>query len=246
MILVKDLEFRQDTPELRQSHLLNLDSDQGRDACRSHLDSVKRLIHILEITKTSRDYRQSFSASYKQMLSGGGYLIDILDSAQEAFPYMWVNGEKYVFSDHVIEKGNALYSSLMNLTEYLPSVTSLDRIEQLKTLITRFDQDWARYEAAYIGELMVIEHDARRFIRNLVAGSFDTPKAFCEMIGEINSVANTEGQGRKDFDHQVLETARALARSDSAAVRTICQKIEDSFTNITEYARGVKLDFVDP
>lgn len=30
VILIKDLEFRSDTSELRQSHLLNLDSDQGR------------------------------------------------------------------------------------------------------------------------------------------------------------------------------------------------------------------------
>jgi len=34
--------------------------------------------------------------------SAGAYQVDILDSAQEAFPFMWVNGEKYVFSEHVI------------------------------------------------------------------------------------------------------------------------------------------------
>ena len=113
-------------------------------------------------------------------------------------------------------------------------------------MIARFDQDWARYEAAYIGELMVIEHDARRFIRNLVAGSFDSPKVFCEMIGEVNSVANPEGQGRRDFDSKVLETARILSKSDSSAVRALCLKIEDSFEAITLYARKVKLDFVDP
>jgi len=39
----------------------------------------------------------------------GAYQVDILDSAQEAFPYMWVNGEKYVFSEHVIEKGATLF-----------------------------------------------------------------------------------------------------------------------------------------
>ena len=33
------------------------------------------------------------------------YMSDILDAAQEAFPHMWVNGEKYVFSEHVIQKG---------------------------------------------------------------------------------------------------------------------------------------------
>ena len=125
---------------------------------------------------------------------------------------MWVNGEKYVFSEHVVEKGTALYSSLMQITQFLPTVTSLEKIDKLKTMMTRFDQNWVSYEAAYIGELMVIEHDARRFVRNLVAGSFDSPGVFCQMIGEINSVANPEGQGRKDFDPKVLETARKLQR----------------------------------
>lgn len=37
------------------------------------------------------------------------YLADVLDSAQEAYPYMWVNGEKYLFSEHVITKGIELY-----------------------------------------------------------------------------------------------------------------------------------------
>jgi len=37
------------------------------------------------------------------------YLSDILDSAQEAFPHMWVNGEKYVFSEHVVSKGITLF-----------------------------------------------------------------------------------------------------------------------------------------
>lgn len=43
------------------------------------------------------------------MLDGQGYLIDILDSGQEAYPFMWVNGEKYIFSEHVLEKGTILY-----------------------------------------------------------------------------------------------------------------------------------------
>ena len=37
------------------------------------------------------------------------YLSDVLDSAQEAFPFMWVNGEKYVFSEHVTAKGITLF-----------------------------------------------------------------------------------------------------------------------------------------
>ena len=37
------------------------------------------------------------------------YKVDILDTAQEAHPHMWVNGEKYVFSEHIITKGVDLF-----------------------------------------------------------------------------------------------------------------------------------------
>lgn len=80
MIISKTLEFRKDTSEVKQSHLLNLDSESGRSACNSHLDSFKRLVRILEVEQTERSYRSQFTASYKQMLEGQSYLIDILDS----------------------------------------------------------------------------------------------------------------------------------------------------------------------
>ena len=37
------------------------------------------------------------------------YLTEILDSAQEGFPYLWVNGEKYVFSHEVLDAGCKLF-----------------------------------------------------------------------------------------------------------------------------------------
>jgi hypothetical protein len=53
------------------------------------------------------------------------YLTEILDSAQEgkkldinvfvAFPYLWVNGEKYVFSKEVIEAGKELFNSFCRI-----------------------------------------------------------------------------------------------------------------------------------
>jgi len=63
---------------------------------------------------SSRTYRDEFTNSYKvlykqmyEMLgSTAAYLPEILDSAQEAFDHLWVNGEKYVFSEHVVESGS--------------------------------------------------------------------------------------------------------------------------------------------
>lgn len=245
VLICKDLAFRKDTPEVKQSHLLDCDSTEGRQAVRAQLDSIERLLKIFEVPKADREYRAKFTPSYKSMLAGESYFLDILDSAQEAYPFMWVNGEKYVFSDHVIEKGTALFESLISVTRMMPTVTSMDRVAEFKSQLERFDSLWTVYEVAYVTELIVIEHDARRFIRNLVSASFDSPNAFCEAIGEINAVANTEGQGRKDFDPALLTTARSL-KDSAPAVRSICAKIETAYAEMTHYSRTVKLDFVDP
>ena len=37
------------------------------------------------------------------------YLTEILDSAQEGFPFLYVNGEKYMFSQDVLDAGQKLF-----------------------------------------------------------------------------------------------------------------------------------------
>ena len=36
-------------------------------------------------------------------------MTEILDSAQEGFPFLYVNGEKYMFSQDVLEAGQKLF-----------------------------------------------------------------------------------------------------------------------------------------
>ena len=137
------------------------------------------------------------------------YLVDILDTAQEAHPHMWVNGEKYVFSEHVVTKGIELYQKFCELTQLLPKVRSLAELYSLKSMLTGFDAQWCIYELAYIGELMVIERDARRFIYDLTECKDDTTK-FIKAIANLNSVANTQGQGRQDFQPELLQLVMTL------------------------------------
>jgi hypothetical protein len=61
----------------------------------------------LHLKVCPRDYRDKFSKAYKVLYESDGlnYLTEILDSAQEGFPYLWVNGEKYVFSRDVLDTG---------------------------------------------------------------------------------------------------------------------------------------------
>ena len=55
---------------------------------------------MLEVQTVSRDYRVIYSKAYKILFKEEnlGYIPEILDSAQEGFPYLWVNGYKYTFS----------------------------------------------------------------------------------------------------------------------------------------------------
>jgi len=97
---------------------------------------------------------------------------EILDSAQENFPHLYVNGEKYVFSDDVINAGSQLFLSFIKLKEMLSQFDSdcHEMMElQLKVVLGEFDQAWTQYEQFYVYELMVIEQDARRFITEAIA-----------------------------------------------------------------------------
>jgi hypothetical protein len=105
-----------------------------------------------------------------------GYLPEVLDSAQESFDHLWVNGEKYIFSEHVIESGNQLYAYFCLLRTFISDFfkshfidqrsqdSFSDELEQLSGMLNRFDALWCEYEQKYVFELMVIENDARRFI----------------------------------------------------------------------------------
>ena len=105
------------------------------------------------------------------------YLTEILDSAQEGFEYLFVNGEKYVFSEQVLEDGKHLFKMFGSLKKHLKTMTEAVRDCTISTeskldvmkrdlvhYLIDFDKAWAMYENIYVSELMIIEHDARRFI----------------------------------------------------------------------------------
>lgn len=89
---------------------------------------------IHDVPYQDRSYRTSFSASYKELYKanaqaqnknsrfvrifeecGINYLSEILDSAQEAQPFMWVNSEKYIFTASVVQNGKEVYNSFNTL-----------------------------------------------------------------------------------------------------------------------------------
>ena len=154
-------------------------SDEGNDICKDFLEQIENLFYCHHIKITSRDYRKKFSKAYIYLYEENslGYLTEILDSAQEATPYLIVNDEKYVFSQDVIVKGNQLFlnfcSLIVVITESLNKLydeiildyTDINKIENnIKKSLGEFDKFWAKYEEKYITELMCIEKISRRFI----------------------------------------------------------------------------------
>lgn len=123
---------------------------------------------------------------------------------------MWVNGEKYVFSEHVIEKGTALFAKFQEITHLTISMENTNlSLESMTDNLKQFDRSWCIYEQAYIGELIVIERDSRRYLSALI-DSVQNDKIFIEAIGQINAVANPEGKGRQDFSTELLDLVRSL------------------------------------
>ena len=82
---------------------------------------------------------------------------------------MWVNGEKYVFSEHVIQKGTTTFLKFQDITNLVLSMENTKQsLDTLTDNLRLFDKMWCVYEQAYIGELIVIESDARRYLLALI------------------------------------------------------------------------------
>jgi hypothetical protein len=146
------------------------------------------------LKRANRAYRQDFSAAYRVLYDNPvasplNYLVEILDSAQEAFPYLWVNGKKYEFSESVLQQGNLLYETFTRLRDAITSFhlqivsarallseeycpMSVEELQKQRLKVDRnleqFDFDWSVFEKSYVFELMAIEADARKNVVNAI------------------------------------------------------------------------------
>lgn len=223
----------------------DIESNEGQKACSLFLKSVQKLALALNISYSDRSYIERFSKAYKVLYADDNtiYLPEIFDSAQEGYSYLWVNGEKYVFSDDVLNSGKKLKEMFFDIQAELQQFETLFRskltnaeFRELKTQLNEyledFDKAWSTYEKNYILELMVIESDSRRFVKEAIdvekeitllektpfekhgsptkdrKGKLRKAKhKLVELISKINSVANTNGKGRDDLTYEILEIA---------------------------------------
>lgn len=59
---------------------------------------------------------------------------EILDSSQENYEHLWVNGEKYVFSDEVVSAGNNLFKHFVQFREI--------ELETCHDMVAGFEAAW--------------------------------------------------------------------------------------------------------
>jgi hypothetical protein len=154
----------------------DLESEEDLSIFRRFLKNLERLCELFKVPTHPRDYRNNFSNAYKILYEENClcYLTEILDSAQESYPHLWVNGEKYLFSKEVLDGGERLVNEFFSVQHVLrnsytkichENFCTLDTIKQdIVSTLEVFDHIWTKYERTYIEELMAIENQARRFI----------------------------------------------------------------------------------
>lgn len=110
-LLLENTVMMSDHLKQRTDEKYDLDSEDGQRTCKRFLNQLERLCEVFKTNCATRSYREQFSKAYKVLYKEGAlcYLTEILDSAQEGFPYLWVNGEKYVFSHEVLDAGKKLF-----------------------------------------------------------------------------------------------------------------------------------------
>jgi len=137
----------------------DVDSEDGQKNCKLFFKEVEALFESFKAQKAPRKYREKFSEAYKVLYKEGElcYLTEILDSAQEAFPYLWVNSEKYIFSGTVLSSAKELFDyfnkfihNLKNIYTRICEETPYSEIQpiitELRFNLYKFDKLWSKFE----------------------------------------------------------------------------------------------------
>ena len=140
----------------------DVDSPEGQKNCKGFLQELEKLFTSFKVSHAQRQYREKFSQAYKVLYTEGElcYLTEILDSAQEGFPFLWVNSEKYIFSTNVLNAAKELFSSFGKIKHVLRNIYNRiceenahadvkQIINELRYNLYSFDKLWARFERVW-------------------------------------------------------------------------------------------------
>ena len=137
----------------------DFDSAEGQRNCKGFLQELETLFDIFQVPYIQRKYRDKFSQAYKVLYKHGElcYLVEILDSAQEAFPFLWVNNEKYIFSPSIINSAKELFGYFIKIRKILrltynkicgdgAKLNLKQMISNFRLSLYNFDKLWTKFE----------------------------------------------------------------------------------------------------
>ena len=202
----------------------DIDTVEGQMACKGFLKLLEKLNECFNTRTASRSYRAIFSKAYRILYKDESlcYLTEILDSAQEAVPCLYVNGIRFEFSGFVLEAGHKLFQSFIEIQhltrknyiratyENSPNCVAYINIEMTKALEI-FDYNWASYEKLYVKELMSIEAEARKYITDAI-----------EIEKQMQVLENNEkARGRILLDSEEYDKLRTQLTSHVSNINTV-------------------------
>ena len=184
-----------------------------------------------------RTYRNKFTQTYLSLYEDNtyGYFTEILDNAQEAIPYLVVNGEKFIFSKAVIEHGHQLITAFTSLLQSINDIITIsyeevsydsinDLVNDVVSNLINFDKKWVTYEEKYINGLIYIDKVSRRYIYQCIQIEKDM-KAIelkASIKGKINIV--------NDKHYNILREKYVKALNEINKIANINGKGRDDLT----------------
>jgi len=260
--------------------------DTWHTSCAIFLSSMEAVAGLLNADIAPRHYRQAFTVNYKALFPSNHrhYRADVFKASVEQCPTMWVNGDKFEFGVDVLNLAKDLqreWSKMDNVMEKCQQhgvvCSGLSRSDFVN-MMSAVDVAWSGFEKGYILELMSIEDKARSWLVQAIRTESQLSmieaqntramgtteyiriqQKFVKCLGKLNSVANTHGKGRDDFDADVLERATAVLQNSSQTkprtqafanetAQALAKEVKDSYDAMRKYLREVNtcLECVDP
>lgn len=250
--------------------ILDIQSDAGQSAYSDFLRELDVATTALRTEQASRAYRLAFTVNYRALFSDEGrhYRVDVLDACLENSAMIWVNGDKFDFSQELLHRGEVLQEHWLSLGSLLcrwaPWPVALPaEVVKARSILTALDQAWADFEASYIGELIAIEAKARQLLTETIKHEqrlTELERLNCKKdvrlqddddyrqaqrlliagLNRMNASANIRRKGRDDLGELILVAASArLAEGCGDGACVLAGNVTRSFRSMRGYLRDV-------
>eukprot|EP00438_Fugacium_kawagutii_P025528 Skav228455 [mRNA] locus=scaffold1058:204169:216090:- [translate_table: standard] len=156
---------------IHEEGYIDTKTDAGFNATAVFLESLEATARAMRLEPANRSYRSGFTINYRALFpdESRNYRVDILEASVEQNAVIWVNGDKFEFSQEAMQCAEDLqraWSELCGLLERWKGGDPGDRPQrtEMRTSLVTLDVAWASFEKKYIGELIAIEDKARKLI----------------------------------------------------------------------------------